>query len=288
MGLLTIDGVLRAVQQLPALPQVVIDLMGLFDQDEPDVGAISRRIEKDQAIAARVFRLANSPFYGMAGRIDTIGDGVRVLGLRNLHNLTMAAGITGSFPASRPDWFDHGVFWRHTIVVAMSARVLAVRFDLGSPDLAFITGLLHDIGKLALVTGFPDAYREVVRRQDADGLTSTQAEQAVLGLDHAMVGAALARRWKFAPVIEAAIGRHHDPAAAGSAALTDLVHAADVTAHLLRTAGDPRSIEPAPWGAVWAGIAGDWEAFRQILPVIEAEATEAAISLGFCEEHQHA
>jgi len=273
---LSIDEVTRSVRQLPSLPAVVAQLLDLFSADNPDCAAIGHAFDRDQALAARVLRVANSPFYGMPGQVASVHNAIVVLGLRNLRNLTLAAAVTTSFPAFTSDWFDQKGFWQHSLAVAQGADVLALRAGMHQES-AFTAGLLHDIGRLVLVTCFPAQAREAVLHQREQDCDTAEAEQAVLGLDHAMVGAALARRWKFPAAVQQAIARHH--AAAGDAqapdTLADLLHLADVTAHALDLSGDPHERVPRLDGGAWHRLGLQWSAYGAALRDIEQRSADA-------------
>jgi len=276
MTALSVDEVMRAVQQLPSLPSVVAQLLDLFSAEDPDSAAIGRAFDHDQALAARVLRVANSSFYGMTGQVGSVQNAIVVLGLRNLRNLTLAAAVTTSFPAFASDWFDQKIFWQHSLAVAQGADVLAQRAGMHQES-AFTTGLLHDIGRLALITCFPAQMREVVLYQRDRDCDAGEAEQAVLGLDHAMVGAALARRWKFPAAVQEAIARHHATAGAARApdTLADLLHLADVTAHALDLSGDPHERVPRLDGGAWHRLGMQWPAYGAALRDIEQRSADA-------------
>ena len=268
MTALNVDQVVHSVHQLPSLSSVVLRLLELFGREEPDSTAICGAFDRDQALAARVLRIANSPFYGMPGQVVSIRNAMVVLGMHNLRNLTLTAAVTSSFPAFESDWFDQNIFWRHSMAVALSTDALATCVG-RSQESAFTAGLLHDIGRLVLVTCFPEHSREVAMHQKQHDCSCVEAEREILQLDHAMVGAALARRWKFAEVIQQAIVAHHEPAGKEPNALADLVHVADVTAHALDLCGDPNEMVPRLDATAWSRLGIQWPEYRRILGEIE-------------------
>lgn len=278
MSVLGVDQVMQSVRQLPSLSSVVTQLLGLFGRAEPDSAAIGRAFDRDQALAARVLRIANSPFYGMPGRVVSIQDAMVVLGLRNLRNLTLAAAVTNSFPAFQSDWFDQRVFWRHSLSVAQSADALAACTG-RNQESAFTAGLLHDIGRLVLVTCFPEHSRRVALYQKQHDCPYSEAELEVLEIDHAMIGAALARRWNFAEVIQQSIALHHAPAAGAPHALADMVHVADVTAHALDLCGDPHEMVPCLDAGAWSRLGIQWPKYQHVLGEIERRSADAGLLL---------
>src|SRR5512132_1939582 len=151
---LDVEAVVARVRELPALPAVVTELLVCFEQDNVRTDAIAERIARDQAIAARTLRLANSSFYGMPCEVKTIREAIAVLGLRSARTLVTAVALRNRFGATPAAGIDLDAFWRHTIATALAARSLARTLHTAR-DEAFTAGLLHDIGRLVLATGYP-------------------------------------------------------------------------------------------------------------------------------------
>jgi putative nucleotidyltransferase with HDIG domain len=192
-------------------------------------------------MAARTLKLANSAFYGVAGRVATIRDAVHLLGRRTLASLLTTAAVSAQFgPTPVNPHFTFARFWRHALGTALAAQAIAR--ELGhDEELAFTAGLLHDIGQLALATHFPVEFGAVGAAAAAADLPSRPAELAVLGLDHAAVGTLIAQHWRFPGHVAQAIAQHHTPqpdaAHPRSASLADVVHVADAIAHALNLSG---------------------------------------------------
>ena len=244
------------LRALPSLPTVVMQLLQSMGEEDVDIDRLTRGISHDQALAARTLRVANSPFYGMQGKIDTIAEAITVLGFVNVRSLVMTAGISSAWPADGDAGFDARIFWRHSLGVASCAATLAPHARL-RPETLFLAGLLHDIGRLVLVVTHPATYAEIAqRRQREDGLL-LEAESAVLGFDHAQIGTELCRHWRIPAPIAAAVERHHAAdaeAATRPADMVDVVHIADVLAHALDMAGDPDGLVPPPAAGAWGRL----------------------------------
>jgi putative nucleotidyltransferase with HDIG domain len=222
------SSLIQHIKSLPALPSIASELLAIIDQDNADVAALARRIASDQALAAKTLQLANSPFYGMANRVATIQQAITVLGVYCIRNVVTACAVTSGWSAAS-NAVDIPAFWRHSILTAASARNLAraLRQD---AELAFMAGLLHDLGALVLATGFPGQYAELVRIGDAD--QQRQAERERFGFDHTEAGSALAAQWNFPEAIQAAVRSHHEPAMS-ERGIPQLVRVANQLAHAL-------------------------------------------------------
>ncbi|OAJ71773.1 hypothetical protein A7976_09875 [Methylobacillus sp. MM3] len=227
----SVASVLDHAQKLPSLPSVVLEILESFDNERMDVSTLAGKIANDQALVARVMRVANSAFFGLSGQVGTIFEAISVLGFNNLRGLVTAAAIINASPKNLGE-FDLVVFWRHGICTAACAKVLAKRLGL-NPEIAFTAGVLHDIGKLIIVMEYPAAAK-VVAVDEASDESFLEAERNLIGYDHAALGGELAQRWKFPQAIRDAIRLHHSPPdASGRSNLSDVVYIANLFAHAL-------------------------------------------------------
>lgn len=242
--------IVKKIHDLPALPTVVAELLSSIDQEDIDIDAIAAKIARDQALTAKTLRLANSSFYGMQHKVTTIQEAIAILGFRSVRTLITTTAITGSFSSAKSRLFNFRAFWRHSIATAVCAKQLAQRVKVNQ-DYAFTAGLLHDIGRLVLVTRYPEQYDVVLERRIADDSTIVAAERIVLGSDHAVVGRSLTAHWKFPADMQTAIADHHDLMHAGENMLTVLVHVADAIVHALDLTGEEDDLVPVIAPAAW-------------------------------------
>lgn len=257
MSAVTMDQVLGKVRQLPSLSVVVTELLASMDKEDIDTAVLVRKISRDQGLAARVLRVANSAFYGLTSRVSAVSEAVTVLGFHAVRSLALAAGVVKLFPHSADCKFDRLAFWQHAIGTGVSARVLAARLG-KDPETAFTAGLLHDIGKLVLHAYFPDIFDAVLAHRVADDGAIQEAERTLLGFDHAAIGYEVARQWRFPPTIQKAIRDHHRPDAE-PAFVTDVVHVANVLCCALDIGNGGDDLVPPLSAAAWERLGLDWE-----------------------------
>ncbi len=267
--MLTIDQVTKAIQQVPSLSAVVLEVLASFDRENIENAGLVQKLGQDQGLTARVLRVANSPFYGMSSKVGSVQEAVVVLGFHNVRSLVAAAGIIGQFPETGHLDFDRIGFWQHSIGTAACALVLAKSLGQNQP-LAFTAGLLHDIGKLALDAYFQQDFQLALAHRAAEDSTLLEAERTVLGVDHALVGYELAKRWKFPVAIQLAIRDHHQPESE-SGTLTDLVHVADVLCHALDIGNAGYDLVPHLSSSAWSRLDLVWETMPALWAEIEQQ-----------------
>lgn len=218
----------QRVRTLPSLPSTVMALGQAVADERCTVDRILGLLGQDPGLSATLLRLANSVTYSRDGRVMDLRSAVLRLGFDTIHQLGQSAAILRSIRGGAH--LDPLRLWQHSVAVALTARGLcSLAGHPGDREPAYLAGLLHDIGKIALDHAFPEAYGPVVAALEG-GLTSLEAEQALLGVTHAEVGAMVARQWHFPEPMAVAILDHHAPASPDF--LTCLIQLADL---LVRT-----------------------------------------------------
>lgn len=270
---LSCEQVSARLKQLPSLPTVVSELLSSFANEDVNVDQIASQIARDQGLTARVLRVANSSFYGLQSKVGSIHEAVVVLGFRAVRSMVLAVGVNGAFRADQCPGFDAPAYLRHGVGVGLAARILAPLAK-QNPELAFTAGLLHDIGELVLASNFSKPYSEALAYRAQHDVALPEAEQAVLGITHAEVGALLAETWRFPPALRQAVADHHAPAAAPADSLANLVHVADATAHALGLSRFNDEMVMPLDGVAWSRLGITWDAYAQALPKIEKDFDE--------------
>jgi len=220
----------QTVRDLPALPEVVVRVMRLAEDPRSDAQSIARVIATDQAMAARVLKLANSAFYGLPRRVSTLSEAVVILGFRTIKNLAIAASTFELLNREIAGyWLQRGELWRHSLACAIGAQLIARRVRLPVSEEAFVAGLLHDIGKVAINLFVREQFDQIMERALQDRIPFVEAEQAVLGFNHAMAGGLIAEKWNLPPLLVSVIKYHHQPSSAPEKEpMISVVHLADL------------------------------------------------------------
>ncbi len=203
-----LDLLVRQLDCIGPLPELVNRLLALGRGGSVDPPRLIEAVGPDSAATERVISAAGSE----SGRaVDGLADAVSILGAETVRSAVIAMKVIEAFG---PDGagIDRREFWTHSLAVAATAEQIARRLDEGAdPAAAFLAGLLHDVGKMALATCLPKSYARVLEALAADGSSIAEFERDIIGIDHAVVGRRLAQRWSLPESVQQAIWLHHQP-----------------------------------------------------------------------------
>lgn len=221
----------RSIPTMPAAAQRAFRLAV-----DPNAGArdFVEVIESDEALSARVIKIANSVYFERGKKSETIEECVQVIGVNELRNLLSATSLSEIFPTKHA---ARAQLWANDVATGLTAKILAARLPCPKPDLAFLGGFMHDIGKLLLLQRAEELYEQVLRRVGRSGCTFTEAEQELFVFNHCEVGQLIAEQWNFSTDLIDVIRNHHAPlperAEPATLRLCHVVGAADTISHAL-------------------------------------------------------
>ncbi len=198
---------LDEVDALASPPLSLDRILALAGDAEAGVRELSDAIRIDPAITARVLRLANSAYFGFSRQVESVDEAVMVVGFRNVRNLAACAAVAPLF-GDGAEGVDLLALWRHSCGVAEAARLVAAR-QKADDGCAYVGGLLHDLGQVALCEALGDEYGQLVAKSPRQGADLAAHERRLLGADHAWAGAELCERWRLSARVVAAIRGHH-------------------------------------------------------------------------------
>jgi HD-like signal output (HDOD) protein len=227
------------IDAMPTLPALVARVLTITANPESSAEDLLQAIEPDQSITVKILKVANSAFYSRARKVSDLKQALMVLGFQEVRNLVLASAVFNNFQKIKQvKEFDAQAYWRHCFTTGLAAKMLAGPLKL-APGEMFIAGLIHDIGKLALLTALPVEFIRTMKMSGNCGLENLIAEKHVLGLAHTDVGMRVLKRWMFPNHLVAATGYHHQPATHDSLLIYPLVvHLADFLAHLVALSPD--------------------------------------------------
>lgn len=235
---------LREIRNISTLPQVMNRIMAVVIDPDSSAKDLAAEIRQDQALASKILKIANSAYYGFYRKVASVDDAVVLLGFREIRSMCLAIAVVNMFDEKRNPFFDRRAFWRHCFVTAQLSEILAEDVY-GTENLAFTAGLLHDLGRAALDQYFPEIWKTVCMRVDAQQVHWLVAERELMEIDHTEVGALLAQRWDFPESLIQAIRYHHEPSSAkGDLKLVAVVHLANILSR--KDLDPPPAVEQIP------------------------------------------
>jgi len=191
---------------IPSLPTVAMKALELINDGGSSINELEKIISQDQSFSARLLRIANSPYYGMNRRIDTISSGVMLIGFNTMKSLVVAASLKDMH---RKFGLFEQKLWEHSLGVSVASSLLAKVTKMVQPEEALVGGLIHDVGKTILNNSIPDKYALITQKVYEEGAFYKDAEAQLLGYNHCDVGGLIARKWKLPKNLEAVIQYHH-------------------------------------------------------------------------------
>ncbi len=198
---------------LPTLPEILVTLLDACDNDGSALAEVASIINKDPALSFRVLQLVNSAYYGLRSTFTGVEQAVAYLGVNSIKNIAITASIHQVFDQKRlmaVKQFNIGRFWHHSLMCATLARRIAKKTGFSCPEEAYLSGLLHDIGRLVLISTFPKQYETFLILSD-DVESELNAERQFIGMTHSEAGAWLVLNWKLNSLVADAIRYHHQP-----------------------------------------------------------------------------
>ncbi len=226
------SGIKKKIQnilQLVPFPAVAIEVVRLVDNPKTSAAKLGEVISQDQALAAKVLKVANSPFYGFPKQISTINFAIVVLGFETLKEIVLSVSLASSLANKLDKGFELERFWRHSLLVGITTKHLAKDLGYRVSGEAFTAGLLHDIGILVIAQYFKKEFQEIVQIGRRREFPFEQIEQRFLdNSTHYEIGSWLAEKWNFPDQLVEAISFHHQPhLAPKSSILPSLVYLAE-------------------------------------------------------------
>ncbi|GAB6097664.1 hypothetical protein JCM14469_39180 [Desulfatiferula olefinivorans] len=198
------------IRDLPPMPHLAAHMLQILSDPDSSVDDLTGVMIQDQAMAATLIKVANSALYRTGRDVVTLNDAVAKLGFKAVRSLVLTATTQSLFPKNNKslEMISHDL-WQHSKECGLASRIVAEALGAVDPEEAFVAGLLHDIGKLAMLLTYTSDYQDILRKQRVDGCSSLEAEKTVLGFDHCEIGAMFMDKWHMPRHLKEAVIFHH-------------------------------------------------------------------------------
>jgi HD-like signal output (HDOD) protein len=207
-GGLTPETIFEHSGELPALPKAACHIMAVIEDPGTTATKLEQALAMDQALTAKVLRIANSPFYGAVREITTVSEAIVRLGFVAIRNWTLVTAARSVFLSPGAGMLYQKI-WRQSVLSAMAGQLVAQASGRANPEMVFVGGLMQNIGQLVLARSHPELFQEILTDSAQRNLPYHEVERDRLGFDHGELGALLIREWNLSPELEEAVRWHH-------------------------------------------------------------------------------
>ena len=207
-----VDRILKSIKTIPAFPATGNKVAQLLEKADYSVSQVANIIKFDPSMTANILKMSNSAYFSPLHRISNINDAVTYLGQKNLLRAIQTAGISKYYKKGASGYFDKTTdLWEHCVAVALMSQILSKKI-IGKEDTTLYTAaLLHDVGKIIMGEFVRDSLPKISLLVSEKNMSFLDAEEAVLGINHADLGGKIAEHWNFPVEITEAIAYHHRP-----------------------------------------------------------------------------
>jgi len=251
----SVSDLVESEVKLASFPDIYFKIRQVLDSPVSTSTQVADVISKDTSLAAKLLKLVNSPFYGLPHRIDSISRAIMVIGGQEISTLALGISAINAFKDIPPELINMRSFWEHSVAVGVLARLIGATVGVGGGgERLFVSGILHDIGRLVLFKKLPHAAVETIYYARANQTPLYVAEEEVVGFSHPLVGGLLLRAWKFPEALISTVACHHRPTNCPGDVEPAILHVADIMAVALGLTPPASMTAPALDPLAWETI----------------------------------
>ena len=250
---------------LPEIPSVVFELNEVVANPMSSAEQIAEVVNRSPSLTALLLKIVNSSFYGFPSKIDKVSHAVTLIGTREISGLALGISILSIFKEIPKNVIDMYSFWKHSLACGILSRVLAAHLNSNQTEQLFVSGMLHDLGRLILYIHFPKESLKIITRSRNHSSLLLDEETDYLGCDHTEVGKGFMQRWKLPLVLENTVCYHHYPSQAQQPVPAAIVHLADIIVNSLGIGSSGERYVPPLDSAAWEELELPVSSFEKII-----------------------
>jgi putative nucleotidyltransferase with HDIG domain len=234
-----IQEIIGKIDNLKPIPQVANRIMAIVQDPDGSLSELSEVLAYDQAITANVLKICNSAYFGLSRKIESVQHAVVFLGMDQIVDLVLMIAAAENFIREQKGYdLQEGDLWRYSVSSALIAKALAAKKGSKNDHNIFTSALLKDIGKVILNQYVDESFDRINKLVSEDGFSFREAEEKVIGIDHAELGGMVAESWKFSPRMIDTIRNHHMPNESSTDNFaTSIVYVADTLCMMMGISG---------------------------------------------------
>ena len=235
------DYLISKIDELPTLPTIVYELTQIINDPMSSTSDVEKVMANDQSLTTKVLKLVNSAYYAIPGGVSSLSRAIAYIGFDTVNQLVLSSSIIDALEVDFPSDFEINEFWKHSVGVGIAAETIAKFTKYPMPADLFTCGLIHDMGKIALLTIDMELLLEISKFAKDNDLSFNQAELEIDVITHTQIGKLLSDRWTLPMQLRAAIAHHHqkDPMKRGGISndlnkIVDIVYLSNLLVHALK------------------------------------------------------
>jgi putative nucleotidyltransferase with HDIG domain len=233
-----IESIVKDIERLPTIKTVAFEVIQLCSDKEVQIPKLVKVISGDQSLSSQILRVANSSYFNFPKTIYSLERAIVILGFNLLRDISISLSIFSVYRNfKKVNEGEMKKLWKHSIFTGFTLKSLAESYAPDKKELLYIGGLLHDLGKLALLHVLGEDYWFLLEKADREKIQLINLENQYFELDHTVVGAELSNAWKFPEAIKAMIRYHHSPEdcefAEENALLARIVYLGNLISHMV-------------------------------------------------------
>ena len=213
---------------LPEVPAIIFELNEVIANPLSSADDIAQVVQKSPSLTAILLKIVNSPLYGFPSKIDKISSAVILIGTREIAGLALGLSVLSTFDKIPKGLLDMFSFLQHSVACGIISRMLATHKGISQTERFFVSGLLHDLGRLIIYCNFPEDSRNILHLSRTTSNLLYEVERDYFGCNHSHVAKHLIQKWKLPISLENNIFYHHNPSEASQPVPATLVHLADI------------------------------------------------------------
>lgn len=235
------DYLISKIEELPTLPTIVYELTQIINDPMSSTSDVEKVMANDQSLTTKILKLVNSAYYAIPGGVTSLSRAIAYIGFDTVNQLVLSSSIIDALEVTEPSAFEVNDFWKHSVGVGIAAETIAKFTKYPMPSDLFTCGLIHDMGKIALLTIDADLLMEISTLAKEKNLSFNQAELELNVITHTQIGQLLSERWALPLQLKAAIAHHHQKEANKRGGISndlgkivDIVYLANLLVHALK------------------------------------------------------
>lgn len=224
-----VSGHIKGIEdKLPETPTIISELNQVISDPLATSNDVARVVNTSPSLATTLLKIVNSAYYGFPSKIDRISRAVTIIGTKEISSLALGISVMQTFKDIPKHIIDMQAFIRHSLACGIIARILAARNNLPQTEQLFVSGLLHDIGKLIVYSCYPEYATVCFCQAESSNTSVFQTEKNIIGMNHPQLAKHLLSKWKLPMDLTDNIIYHHAPSRASNSDTAGIVHLADI------------------------------------------------------------